>query len=64
MIKEAFLSALLAASNNPNSDEIRLVEVHQPHFQGHTIVTVTTVEYFRGRGLPALVRRETSSISH
>ena len=56
MVKEAFLSALLAASPNPNSAEIILVEVRQPHFDGHTIVRVESAESLRAQARPAIVK--------
>ena len=62
MLKEAFLTAMLASNTNPNSDDVTLIEVHRPHFDGHTIVTLTTPESFAGRGDVAVTRvQETAS---
>ncbi|MEM7541147.1 MAG: hypothetical protein AAF384_06110 [Pseudomonadota bacterium] len=48
VIKEAFLSAMLAGASNPNSTEIKLVEVHKPHFDGHTIVEINRLDATTG----------------
>ena len=62
MVKEAFLAAMLASNANPNSDDVTLIEVHRSHFEGHTIVTLTTPESFAGRGVVAVTRvQETAS---